>query len=86
MIRSRMMEGRTVDARGFRLRGRGGQRARKPAERGGGRGVGAAHCVRGAGGPLWGGLTYWLVGPALYVNGVLAGRARKRLQLRLAAG
>jgi hypothetical protein len=40
----------------------------------------------GAGGPLWGGLTYWLLGPALYVNGVLAGRARKRLQLRLAAG
>ena len=40
----------------------------------------------GAGGPLWGGLTYWLVGPALYVNGVLAVRARRRLQERLVAG
>lgn len=40
----------------------------------------------GASGPLWGGLAYWLVGPALYVNGVLAGRARRRLQARLASG
>lgn len=36
-------------------------------------------------GPLWGGLAYWLVGPALFANGWVAGRARKRLQARLAA-
>ena len=36
-------------------------------------------------GPLWGGLTYWLVGPALYANGVFSGRVRTRLQARLAA-
>lgn len=36
-------------------------------------------------GPMWGGLTYWLVGPALFANGVLSGRVRKRLQARLAA-
>lgn len=40
----------------------------------------------GPGGPLWSGLAYWLVGPALYLNGVLAGRARRRLQERLAVG
>lgn len=39
----------------------------------------------GPAGPLWGGLTYWLVGPVLYVNGVVYGRARTRLQARLAA-
>ncbi len=39
----------------------------------------------GSRGPMWGGLTYWLVGPAVYAHGVLAGRARKRLQARLAA-
>lgn len=40
----------------------------------------------GAGGPLWGGLAYWLVGPVLYANGVLAGRRRRQVAGRLAAG
>jgi uncharacterized membrane protein len=37
-------------------------------------------------GPFLGGMIYWLVGPAMWANGALAGRARKRLQASLAAG
>jgi hypothetical protein len=37
-------------------------------------------------GPFLGGMVYWLVGPAMWLNGTLAGRARKRLQASLAAG
>lgn len=37
-------------------------------------------------GALWAGMAYWLVGPLLYLNGVLAGRVRRRLEGRLAAG
>lgn len=40
----------------------------------------------GAAGPLWGGLAYWLVGPALYTHGWHSGRRRKRLASSLAAG
>jgi hypothetical protein len=31
-------------------------------------------------------MIYWLVGPAMWANGHMAGRARKRLQALLAAG
>jgi hypothetical protein len=36
-------------------------------------------------GPLWGGLTYWLVGPLMYLHGWFSGRARKQVQARVAA-
>jgi uncharacterized membrane protein len=36
-------------------------------------------------GPFLGGIVYWLVGPAMWANGHLAGRARRRLQATLAA-
>jgi hypothetical protein len=36
-------------------------------------------------GPLWGGLTYWLVGPVLLLHGWMSGRARKQVQARVAA-
>jgi hypothetical protein len=39
----------------------------------------------GPAGPLWGGLTYWLVGPSMYLHGWLSGRARKQVQARVAA-
>lgn len=37
-------------------------------------------------GPFMAGIAYWLIGPAMWVNGTLAGRARRRLQATLAAG
>lgn len=36
-------------------------------------------------GPLWGGLAFWLVGPLMYLHGWISGRARKRVQARVAA-
>ncbi|HEU0051758.1 MAG TPA: TMEM175 family protein [Longimicrobium sp.] len=33
----------------------------------------------GPGGPMLAGLCYWLVGPVLAINGIIAGRGRKRL-------
>ena len=37
-------------------------------------------------GPLWGGLTYWLVGPVLLLHGWISGRRRKQLPSASAAG
>lgn len=37
----------------------------------------------GEAGPLLGGGVYWLIGPLMWINGILAGRARSRLISRL---
>jgi hypothetical protein len=37
-------------------------------------------------GPFLGGIVYWMVGPAMWANGHMSGRARRRLQASLAAG
>ncbi|HZG42749.1 MAG TPA: TMEM175 family protein [Longimicrobium sp.] len=37
-------------------------------------------------GPFLGGMVYWVVGPAMWANGHIAGRARRRLQASLTAG
>lgn len=37
-------------------------------------------------GPLWAGLTYWAVGPALFAHGMISARRRKRVQALLAPG
>ena len=42
-----------------------------------------------AGGPeyaVWAGLAYWLVGPVMATNGILAGRKRQRIVKRFSAG
>jgi hypothetical protein len=52
-------------------------------------GIGALSIVvaynAGPRGPMLGGMTYWLIGPALWTNGFFASRARKRLRARLEA-
>lgn len=40
----------------------------------------------GSWGPLWAGMAYWAVGPAMYLHGWLSGRWRREAQARLSTG